>query len=82
MTFCAQAAANAVLKKLRRARKPLSGETLVDYCKSKGFTPDDDRSFGAVFASLSRRGCIRHAGIVTREKGHGSPGARLWTLAA
>ena len=58
-----------------------SGEELVDRAKAAGFVGHDDRCFGAVFATLAKRGVIRCAGYGQRSKGHGSAGLRLWELA-
>jgi hypothetical protein len=56
-----------------------SGEDLVNACKAHGFRPHEDRAFGPVFATLSRRGLIRCVGYVERAKGNGTAGGRVWT---
>ena len=56
----------------------MSGEELVARCIDAGYKPEDQRSFGAVFAGLSRTGVIRCVGFAMRRKGHGTAGARLW----
>jgi len=62
---------------------PTSGEDLTDACKAAGLRPHDDRAFGGVFMSLSKRSmpmivCLR-ADLVRRH-GHGTSGGRLWGL--
>lgn len=57
----------------------MSGEALTDAAKVHGFHPHDERAFGAVFGSLSRRGLIRCVGFCPRQKGHGTAGGRIWT---
>lgn len=60
-----------------------SGEVLTDACKAAGIVPaNDDRAFGAVFASLSKAKAIRAIGTVPRRKGHGTAGAIVWELSA
>lgn len=61
-------------------RDHASGEELVDAAKSAGFKGHDDRCFGAVFASLVKRKQIRCVGFVTRVKGRGTAGGRLWAM--
>jgi hypothetical protein len=56
----------------------MSGEALVDAAIQHGYRPHDQRAFGAVFGTLSRKGLIRCAGYCEREKGHGTAGGRLW----
>lgn len=58
-----------------------SGEALTDLCKRDGITPPDDRAFGGVYARLVREGRIRCVGFVSRAKGHGTAGGRVWRLA-
>jgi hypothetical protein len=55
-----------------------SGEELTDKCKARGLVPHDDRAFGPVLASLSRRGLIEKAGFCPRSKGHGTAGGNIW----
>ena len=57
-----------------------SGEDLVDVARAHGAVPHDDRAFGAVFQSLSRRGLIRTVGFCLRKKGHMGAGGRVWGL--
>jgi len=59
-----------------------SGELITDAAKLAGIKPPDDRAFGAVYGSLSRKGQIVCAGYCARVKGHGTAGGRLWRLAA
>ena len=56
------------------------GEIIVDLCKKDGIVATDDRSFGAVFAALSRANEIRCVGYCDRKKGHGTSGGRIWAL--
>lgn len=63
---------------VRHGQQP--GEALVNAAKAHGFRPHDDRAFGTVFATLARRGLIRHMGYCERVKGHGTAGGRLWDL--
>lgn len=56
------------------------GETLTNIAIAKGARPHDSRAFGAIFASLSRRGLIRTVGYCMREKGHGTAGGRVWAI--
>lgn len=63
-----------------RDNGPTSGEKLVSEA-SKQYKPHDDRAFGTVFLSLSRRGIITKVGHAQRTKGHGTHGALIWTLA-
>lgn len=58
----------------------MSGEALTNLAKAIGWVPHDDRAFGAVIGSLSRRGVIRCVGYVSRLKGHGTAGGREWML--
>lgn len=58
-----------------------SGEDITDACKAAGITPPEDRAFGAVYSTLSRRGLIVFAGFCARRKGHGTAGGRLWARA-
>lgn len=55
-----------------------SGEDITDACKAAGIVPADDRAFGAVYSTLSRRGLIVFAGFCARRKGHCTAGGRLW----
>lgn len=57
-----------------------SGEDITNAAKEVGHRPHDDRAFGAVFATLSRRGEIRCVGYCDRVKGHGTAGGRIWGL--
>lgn len=76
----AQKAERAILEHLRAVGR-CSGEELTDIAKLKGAIPHDDRSFGAVFRSLSRRGVIRTVGYCARVRGHGTAGGRVWGIA-
>lgn len=58
-----------------------SGEVLTDVAKAKGARPHDDRSFGAIYQSMARRGLIRAVGYCKRTKGHGTGGGNVWGLA-
>lgn len=75
--FDKDGAATFVLGWLRRHGR-MSGEIATDAAKEHGFRPHDDRAFGAVFGSLSRRKLIRAVGYTERTKGHGTGGARIW----
>jgi hypothetical protein len=57
---------------------PTSGEDLVEKLKTRGFVGHDDRCFGAVFGTLSRRKQIRCVGYCARKRGHGTAGGRIW----
>lgn len=61
---------------------PMSGEELVLSCKNSGITPEkgDDRSYGGIFLSLSKKGFIVKAGSVQRRRGHNTGGGILWRL--
>jgi hypothetical protein len=78
--FDADAARAAVLELLREARRPMSGEELVDRVQARGLVPHDARAFGPVFGTLARRGLIEAVGFAARRKGHGTAGARLWRV--
>jgi hypothetical protein len=56
------------------------GETITDACKQAGIVPSDDRHFGAVFISLSKRGIIHKVGTCLRRKGHATSGGNIWGL--
>lgn len=57
-----------------------SGEVLTDVAIAHGARPHDQRAFGSVFQSMSRRGLIRTVGFCLRTKGHGTAGGRVWGL--
>jgi hypothetical protein len=57
-----------------------SGEKLVNEAIAAGFVPHDARAFGPIFARLVRAPMIRCVGTEMRTKGHGTAGARIWTL--
>lgn len=76
----AKHAADVILRELGKLGEA-PGEMLVDLAKLRGCVPADSRSFGPVFASLSKRGAIRQVGWTVRTKGHQSPGGRVWALA-
>lgn len=61
-----------------RKHGPTSGEVLSLQCKLAGIVPHDDRAFGPVYMALSRRGLIEKAGMVRRERGHGTAGGNVW----
>jgi hypothetical protein len=46
-----------------------------------GYRPHDQRAFGPVYAGLARRGAIKCLGFCERQKGHGTSGGRIWSLA-
>lgn len=79
-TFSERASA-AILAHLRVVGE-CSGEELTDIARSHGAVPPDDRAFGSVFKSLSRKGLIRHAGFCLRRKGHATAGGRVWRIAS
>ena len=79
--FDAEGVRRFVLGYLARHGKA-SGEAIVDACKAVGLRPGEDRAFGSIFATLSRKGLIRCAGYCERQKGHGTAGGRLWELNA
>lgn len=62
-------------------RGPMSGEAIVDACRAAGFTPPDDRAFGAVFKRALREGATV-IGQCARRKGHGSAGGKVYGVAA
>lgn len=59
------------LLKMGRARS-------VDAAIAHGYRPHDQRAFGSVFGTLSRRNLIRCAVYCERSKGHGTAGGRVW----
>lgn len=63
-----------------REHGPTSSELLTDVCLAAGIAPENTKAFGAVYASLSRRGLIVSCGLAPRIRGHGSIGAHIWTL--
>jgi hypothetical protein len=74
--------AKAFVLSYLKANGVSSGELITDAAKLAGIKPPDDRAFGAVYGSLSRKGQIVCAGYCARVKGHGTAGGRLWRLAA
>jgi hypothetical protein len=78
--FVAKATA-AILAHLR-VMGQASGEALVDVAIAHGARCHDQRAFGAVFATLSRKGLIRTVGFCMRAKGHATAGGRIWMLAS
>jgi hypothetical protein len=78
--FVAKATA-AILAHLR-ASGQASGEELVDVAIAHGAHCPDQRAFGAVFATLSRKHLIRTVGFCMRAKGHATAGGRIWQLAS
>ena len=77
--FDTEGARDFVLRHLAR-HGDMSGEALTEAARDAGFIPHDDRAFGAVFGSLSRRGLIRCAGFCARKRGHGTAGGRIWSV--
>lgn len=75
----AQKAEAAILNHLRVVRRA-SGEDLTSIAKAHGAVPHDDRAFGPVYGSLSRRKVIRVVDFCLRSKGHGTAGGRVWEL--
>jgi hypothetical protein len=63
-----------------RANGPTSGEIITNAAKRSGLVPKDDRAFGGSYAALQRRGFIMVDGHMSRFKGHGTFGAKLWRL--
>lgn len=61
-------------------RGPMSGEDLVDAARAAGFTPADDRAFGAAFQRLLRDGA-KVVGTCPRRKGHASAGGKVYGIA-
>jgi hypothetical protein len=59
---------------------PTSGEVLSLACKAAGIRPHDDRAFGPVYFTLSRRRLIEQVGTTLRARGHGTAGGRVWQL--
>jgi hypothetical protein len=77
--FDAAAARGAILELLADG-VARSGEQLVDHCTRAGIVPHDGRAFGPVLKSLAGGGLIEAVGFVTRAKGHGTAGGRLWRI--
>lgn len=68
-----------ILERLKEG--PVSGEELVLSCKNSGIIPEkDDRAFGGIFMSLSKKGLIVKAGSVQRRRGHNTGGGIVWAL--
>lgn len=57
-----------------------SGEDVTDACKAAGITPHDDRAFGPVYMSLSKKGVIRRVGYCARRRGNMTAGGSIWEL--
>ena len=70
----------AYLAALLVDRGPMSGEDLVDAARAAGFTPADDRAFGAAFQRLLRDGA-KVVGTCPRRKGHASAGGKVYGIA-
>lgn len=68
-----------IIEYLRRYG-PTPGETLTDACIKVGIEPRDQRHFGSVFLSLSKRGIIHKTGTCLRRKGHATSGGNVWGL--
>ena len=64
-----------------RTHGATSGEELTTACVASGIKPHDERAFGVVFMSLSRKGLIFKVGTCVRVKGHGTSGGNIWDLA-
>jgi hypothetical protein len=77
--FDASAARGAILELLADG-VARSGEQLVDHCIRRGIVPHDGRAFGPVLGKLARDELIEAVGFVTRAKGHGTAGGRLWRI--
>ena len=77
--FVARAKTFVIAYLAQRGQAP--GEIIVDLCKRAGIVATDDRSFGAVFATLSRSNEIKCVGYCNRLKGHSTSGGRIWALA-
>lgn len=75
--FDAEGARDFVLGWLARHGQQ-SGEALTNAAIEHGYRPHDQRAFGPVFGSLSRKGLIRCVGYCERQKGHGTAGGRIW----
>jgi len=60
---------------------PQAGEKLTNAAMMHGYRPHDQRAFGPVYAGLARRGAIKCLGFCERQKGHGTSGGRIWSLA-
>lgn len=75
----AEKAKTAILRHLRD-NGATAGEDLVAVARAHGARPSDDRAFGSIFQSLSRKGQIRTVGFCLRTKGHGTAGGRVWAL--
>lgn len=69
----------AILAHLRTVGQ-CPGEDLTEIAKAHGAVPHDDRAFGAVYQSLSRRGPIKTVAFCLRKRGHGTAGGRVWGL--
>lgn len=77
--FSVAAASLVILEHLRKyGRTP--GEDLVLVAKSAGHVPHDDRAFGSVFSSLSRKKEIYCVDYCNRRRGHGTAGGRIWRI--
>jgi len=64
-----------------RANGATPGEDITDACKAAGIVPPkDDRAFGPVFMSLSKRGIITKVGACKRRKGHATSGGSIYEL--
>lgn len=72
--------ARSLALEILRSRGQMSGEQLVEALQAEGFEAHDDRAFGTVFGTLSRRGLIRCVGFCIRKRGNGTAGGRIWAL--
>ena len=68
-----------IVRHLERVDKA-SGETIVSTAKTSGLVPENDKSFGPAFRSLSVKGVIQKCGTCRRQKGHRSSGGHIWKL--
>lgn len=56
------------------------GEDITDACVAAGIKPHDDRAFGPIYMSLSKKGIIKKVGMVQRRKGNATAGGWVWEL--
>ena len=71
-------AASARALQLLEMGGPMSGEHLTIAVKALGIVPRDDRQFGAVYLSLSRKGLIERVGFCKRLRGNSTQGGSIW----
>ncbi|MBN9410853.1 MAG: hypothetical protein J0H69_17045 [Burkholderiales bacterium] len=76
----AEVAKTAILRHLRD-NGATAGEDLVEVARAHGAHAKDDRAFGGIFHSLSRKNLIRCLrSDLPRKRGHGTSGGKLWAL--